>query len=179
MGEKPMKRSTKRTVGWGSGAGIGVTFVVLTFVVIVAVQNGGMKNLHGQDLVKLSQLNPAAGEEPYDYYGDKKIRRGQLDRLGEDLQDGQTLKHNGKTYIKHGDHWHDATREYTEEVDPPTDCGVYHKWVGALLDSNAVSATGKKFRILKPNQAMTMDHNPERINVFINDNNIVLSVRCG
>lgn len=62
-----MKRSTKRTVGWGSGVGIGVTFVVLTFILIVSMNSGSMMDLSGQRLVlnssgeAVSSLAPQAG----------------------------------------------------------------------------------------------------------------------
>lgn len=35
-----MKRSTKRTVGWGTGVAIGVVFLILTFVLVVALSSG-------------------------------------------------------------------------------------------------------------------------------------------
>jgi hypothetical protein len=62
-----MKRSTKRTVGWGSGVSIGVTLVVLTFILIVSINSGPMMDLSGQQLVlnnsgeAVSSLAPQAG----------------------------------------------------------------------------------------------------------------------
>lgn len=60
-----MKRGTKRTIGWGAGAGIGVTFVILTFVLIATIQSGSIKNLHGEEIISfengVSQIEPAAG----------------------------------------------------------------------------------------------------------------------
>ena len=57
-----------------------------------------------------------------------------------------------------------------EAVETPpamqeADCSAYQGWIGKKLDRAAVEATGKPHRILKPGDAMTMDFNPERINV--------------
>lgn len=183
-----MKRSTKRTVGWGSGVGVGVTFVVLTFVLIFSVQNGSMKNLHGQDIVQLSVLddiNPAAGEEAHeehdhghDHHEGEIVTDNELNELGADLKDGETIEKNGQTYVKHGDHFH-LDEEFVEPPPRLTDCGVYDEWIAKPLDREALDATGKKSRVLLPGSVMTMDHIPTRINVYINENNIVLDVKCG
>ena len=100
-----MKKSTKRTVGWGSGAGIGVTFVVLTFVLLISVQNGSMMNLHGQDLVnirddgssRVSEITPFAGgdEEEQGAYEDQCGDHS--DWIGHKL-DEKAVKDTGKTY---------------------------------------------------------------------------------
>ncbi len=55
----------------------------------------------------------------------------------------------------------------------------YNDWVGKEVDEEAVKAVGRPYRILGPNAAATMDFNPERINVMVDDKNIVTVVRCG
>lgn len=44
-----MKRSTKRIVGWGTGVTLGVVFVLLTFVLIVAMNGGEGVSTGGTD----------------------------------------------------------------------------------------------------------------------------------
>jgi hypothetical protein len=70
------------------------------------------------------------------------------------------------------------------DVPPPprdvfvnADC-AYEPWVGQPLDESAVKAEGRPFRILKPGDMMTMDHNPERINVE-HEGGTVTRVWCG
>lgn len=88
-----------------------------------------------------------------------------------------TLENEDKAHNHHG-HEHDDSIEWVEEpVD--TTCGTYNEWVNKPVDEEAVKAVGREYRILKPNSAMTMDHKPERMNVYINDDGIVLSVMCG
>lgn len=52
-------------------------------------------------------------------------------------------------------------------------------WVGARVDEAAVKATGRPYRILKPDSMMTMDHNPDRINVVHDADMTVTRVWCG
>lgn len=52
-------------------------------------------------------------------------------------------------------------------------------WVGRKVDEDAVKATGRPYRLLKPDTPVTMDFNPERINVESDDNDIVTRVTCG
>ena len=123
-----MKRSTKRIVGWGSGAGIGVTFIVLTFVLIVGINSGSMTNLHGGAILDVVDITPHAG-------GDEAS--------GDDT------------------------------------CGSYIDWIGHKADKKAIKKTGKTFRILPPGSMMTFDHNPERINIHVDQNGIIEDVKCG
>ena len=130
MGEKPMKQSTKRTVGWGGGAALAL--VVFTFALVTAINSGGMKNLHGQDLRQasaedVSAISPAAGQQK---------------------EEAQT-------------------------------CGDYSAWLGQKVDESAVAKSGKIYRILPPHSMMTMDHNPQRINVHTDDDGIIVKVTCG
>lgn len=63
-------------------------------------------------------------------------------------------------------------------VEGSADCG-FQEWVGNPLDIEAVKATGRPFRVLKPDSMTTMDYSPERINVVTDDDGKVLAVRCG
>ena len=71
------------------------------------------------------------------------------------------------------------------DVPPPsreafTDASCdYEAWVGKAVDEAAVKETGRVYRIMKPDSMMTMDHNPERINVVHGDDGIVTRVWCG
>lgn len=125
-----MKRSTKRTVGWGSGASIGVTFVVMTFVLIVSINTDSMKSLDGQPMMDIVNITPHAG-------GDEPI-----------------------------------------ELESKS-CGSHIEWIGQKVNNRALKKTGKTFRILSPDSMMTMDHNPERINVHVDDHGVVEDVKCG
>lgn len=55
----------------------------------------------------------------------------------------------------------------------------FEAWVGQPVDEAAVKETGRVYRILKPDSMMTMDHNPERINVVHDDDGKVTRVWCG
>ena len=52
-------------------------------------------------------------------------------------------------------------------------------WVGHAVNEDSVKATGRPYRILKPNAAATMDYSPERINIIVDDKDVVTAVRCG
>lgn len=54
----------------------------------------------------------------------------------------------------------------------------FDAWVGSPLDEGAVKATGRIYRILTPDSAMTLDHNHERINIE-HDGGNVTRVWCG
>lgn len=71
------------------------------------------------------------------------------------------------------------------DVPPPSreaftdESCAFEAWVGKPVDEAAVKATGRIYRILKPDSMMTMDHNPDRINVVHGDDGIVTRVWCG
>jgi len=96
---------------------------------------------------------------------------------GESPESAESIEATPEAYNDHG-HSHDDDEEWVEDVKDTT-CGVYDEWVNKPLDEEAVKAVGREYRILKPDSVMTMDHNPERMNVYINNNEIVLSVMCG
>lgn len=73
-----------------------------------------------------------------------------------------------------------AESAQTEEVPVLNEAACnFNDWVGKAVDEDAVKAVGRPYRILSPNAAATMDFNPERINVIVDDNNVVTVVRCG
>lgn len=55
----------------------------------------------------------------------------------------------------------------------------YEGWVGKPVDEAAVKAEGRIYRVLTPDSMMTMDHNPERINVVHDKDGKVTRVWCG
>lgn len=62
----------------------------------------------------------------------------------------------------------------------PAPCD-FAEWNGLSRDEveSRVKATGRSNRILPPGSAMTMDYRPDRINVELDDNDIVVRVFCG
>lgn len=65
------------------------------------------------------------------------------------------------------------------EAEAQKDCGHYIEWIGQKVSNSALKKTGKPFRILPPNSMMTMDHNPARINVHVDENGTIENVKCG
>ncbi len=63
-------------------------------------------------------------------------------------------------------------------VSSEAECS-YSEWVGHAVDEGSVKATGRPYRILKPDSMATMDYSPDRINVIVDDHNVVTAVRCG
>lgn len=55
----------------------------------------------------------------------------------------------------------------------------FDAWVGQKVDMDTIEKTGRIYRILKPDSMMTMDHNPERVNVVHDDDMVVTKVWCG
>lgn len=71
----------------------------------------------------------------------------------------------------------ETNAETTEETGAAA-CD-FDQWLGKEVDESAVKETGRIYRLLPPNSVATMDFNPERINVMVDDKNIVTAVRCG
>lgn len=72
-----------------------------------------------------------------------------------------------------------------ENIPPPPsredftdDSCDFEAWVGQKLDEEAVKATGRPHRIVKPGDAMTMDFRQDRINVEHEDGKVT-RVWCG
>lgn len=59
------------------------------------------------------------------------------------------------------------------------DCGSHYDWIGQKADTAMFKKSGKPFRVLSPNSMMTMDHNPERINIHLDNAGIIEDVKCG
>ena len=98
------------------------------------------------------------------------------------FQNGAIKGLNGKSLVDiepaAGEEIHPETKEHAMPA-PITDCGVYDAWIGKPVDEALVEATGKIYRILPPGSLMTMDYNPERINVHLNEDGIVIDIKCG
>lgn len=77
----------------------------------------------------------------------------------------------------------DGTKVHSDVPPPPRDVFVdstcdFEAWVGKPVDETALKNTGRAYRILKPDDMMTMDHSPERINVEHKDGKVT-RVWCG
>lgn len=136
---------------------------VLAFVALVALsmQNGSMKGLNGRDL---TGIEPAAGEKVHSEKSDSDVPH--TDEV-----------HDAMPSEREHDHGEFFDWDYTPPE--PTKCGVYEHWIAKDVDEEAIKETGKIYRIIPVGGSMTMDHNPERINVYINTNGMVLDVKCG
>ena len=77
----------------------------------------------------------------------------------------------------------DMEEESSDETSAPEaltkDGCDFGEWIGFPADEDAAKATGRPYRILKPGEAATMDFLPERINIDVNETDIVISVHCG
>ncbi|MBB4128139.1 hypothetical protein GGR77_003466 [Xanthomonas translucens] len=49
----------------------------------------------------------------------------------------------------------------------------------ALVDQARIDTGSKSVRVLKPNQAVTMEFNGERLNIEVDAKNVITGVRCG
>ena len=58
-------------------------------------------------------------------------------------------------------------------------CGDFNHWVGQPINEDSVKGLSRPYRIVGPQDPVTMDFNPERINIVIDENRNVLAVRCG
>ncbi len=66
----------------------------------------------------------------------------------------------------------------SREVFTDADCD-FEEWVGTQVDEAKVKEAGRPYRLLKPDSMMTMDHNPERINVVHGEDMKIIRVWCG
>lgn len=55
----------------------------------------------------------------------------------------------------------------------------FSQWIGKPVEEIPVRTMGRPYRILPPNSMTTMDHIPNRINVYIDGRGMVIKVRCG
>ncbi|TAK09484.1 MAG: hypothetical protein EPO38_09440, partial [Rhizorhabdus sp.] len=49
----------------------------------------------------------------------------------------------------------------------------------AIAEEARAAARARAVRVIRPNQAVTMDFRPDRLNIETDDGGIVLSLRCG
>ncbi len=73
-----------------------------------------------------------------------------------------------------------AMPDGSEQAPPnvtPVACD-FGGWVGKPVDEAAVKATGRPYRILKPNTPATEDYSAARINVQVDDGGIVTAISC-
>lgn len=167
-----MNRKSKTIIG-------GVSVLALVAIIAVSVQNGAMRGLNGRDLTNIA---PAAGEKTYTEHSFEDVPDTDVPytiERHEELTD-ENVEESGD----HGhsdDHGHDHGEFFDWDYAPPepTECGVYEEWIANPVDVEAIKETGKVYRIIGLGDAVTEDHNPERINVYINQNDIVLDVKCG
>ncbi len=55
----------------------------------------------------------------------------------------------------------------------------FAQWVGKPVDTNALDALKRPYRVLKPNESATMDYSPARIDVEVDKAGTVRKVTCG
>lgn len=69
----------------------------------------------------------------------------------------------------------------TTVIAPATTCEAapYQQWVGKDSASLAGMDTPYTLRIIRPNQPVTMDFNPSRLNVETDSKGLITAVRCG
>lgn len=77
----------------------------------------------------------------------------------------------------------DQTDVHSDVPPPSRDVFVdsacdFEGWIGKPVDEAAIKKAGRPYRILKPDDMMTMDHNPERINIE-HDGGKVVRIWCG
>ena len=66
--------------------------------------------------------------------------------------------------------------------DDPCKAGTVEHLIGAPLPSEAELAQiegPKRIRVIRPGDAVTMDHMPVRLNIEVDEDDIVRRLRCG
>lgn len=71
-----------------------------------------------------------------------------------------------------------------EEATPESDltgCGAdtLQDRVGDPVNAHDFDADGRPLRILPPDSAMTMDHRPDRLNVDVDKDGVIVRIWCG
>ncbi|MBY6090691.1 I78 family peptidase inhibitor [Maritimibacter alkaliphilus] len=51
--------------------------------------------------------------------------------------------------------------------------------VGSAYQAETFAAHGGPMRVLSPGDVMTMDHNPQRMNVMLDEGGALVDLRCG
>ena len=158
----------KSPTGWKKGRKFVAVLAVVAVMglVFMGVNNGTMKGMNGQEISffydtsdDVSRIEPAAG----DVY---------VSGSSSPSEEGAGVS---EPYNFEED---DVLESPSHEVEEDG-CGDHRNWVGKKVDERAVKATGQPYRILKPNSAVTQDYSAQRINVIVNDRDIVIEVKCG
>jgi hypothetical protein len=68
---------------------------------------------------------------------------------------------------------------FNEDAKVDMSCGDHTSWVGSPVDEGTVKEIGQPYRIVRPGMPMTMDYRADRINVEIDDADMVVRVWCG
>jgi hypothetical protein len=169
-----MKKMFGKKQRFSNGTKIGAVVFAVALVTMATINSGSIKNLHGEELLSFgreaSQIEPAAG--PEEMMEPVNAPEG-------DVMDGEPGVSEGWGGPAFGDDSDDDVYEGEIPVEELTTCGSYPDWIGQEVDEEAIKETGKPYRILKPDSMATMDHSPDRINVMVDENNIVVEVRCG
>ena len=60
-------------------------------------------------------------------------------------------------------------------------CGAdkLQSFVGQPLDALDQDSLTGPVRVIPPNSAVTMDHRPDRLNILVNDDDIIKEISCG
>ncbi|CTQ32636.1 I78 family peptidase inhibitor [Jannaschia rubra] len=68
----------------------------------------------------------------------------------------------------------------TDAAEPPDGCGAGHlqSFVGQALADVTLPAD-RTTRVVRPDQAVTLDHRPDRLNVLLDDGDRIERVYCG
>lgn len=63
----------------------------------------------------------------------------------------------------------------------PGDCGANQAWIGKHIDAikRELDALENRVRIIHPRDMVTMDYSPSRLNVMLDDHDIVNGLKCG
>ncbi|MWV11404.1 hypothetical protein F3I62_04780 [Pseudomonas sp. R-28-1W-6] len=77
-----------------------------------------------------------------------------------------------------------ANSEPSADFDSRCDADPIHELIGKTLDNQLATeardqADARFLRITRPNQPVTMDYNPQRLNIDIDDAGVILQVSCG
>ncbi len=59
-------------------------------------------------------------------------------------------------------------------------CETYVEWTGKNIDEIDLSVLGdRQYRIIKPDSMVTMDYQPNRLNINVTDDGVILTQECG
>lgn len=167
-----MAKKNKKNIGF-MGKFLGVSALIV--LIAVGVQSGSMKGLNGRNLV---DIEPAAGEKIHEHEV-LNDERNETYKGHADDEEHRYKKQGREVYDPDHGHAH-IEYDWGYDVPPePTECGVYEHWVAHPVDEDAIKETGKVYRIIGLGDAVTEDFNPERINVYLNKDDLVLDVKCG